>query len=100
MREQAVRSGDQPYGAVLVHGQTIVGWGPSRVVTTRNANAHAERVAVWDAQARLGTKNLAGTILYSTSIPCSACQAEAARWGVSRMTWGPHGTDAGPPRRS
>ena len=98
MRLQAVAAGDQSYGAVLVKADAIVGWGPSRAVTQRNSNAHAERVAIWDAQARLGTKDLSGTVLYSTSIPCAACQAEAARFGVARMFWGPKGVDAGVPR--
>ena len=99
MREQAVKAGDQSYGAVLVRGHAIVGWGPSRVVTDRNPDAHAERVAIWDAQARLGTSDLAGTVLYSTSRPCGACEFAAAAARVSRMYWGKAGTDAGAPRR-
>ena len=34
-------------GAVLVLDGRIAGWGPSRVVTDRNPDAHAERVAIW-----------------------------------------------------
>ncbi len=98
MRVQAVRAGDQSYGAVVVKDGAIVGWGPSRVVSDRNPNAHAERVAVWDAQARLGTKDLSGAQLYSTSRACSACEAAAAAARVGRMYWGPKGIDAGVPR--
>ena len=98
MRQQAIRAGDQAYGAVVVRGREIVGWGPSRVITDRNPNAHAERVAVWDAQARLGTTDLSGALLYSTSRACAACQAVAAAARVSRMYWGPKGIDAGVPR--
>ncbi len=98
MRQQAVRAGDQSYGAVLVKGHAIVGWGPSRVVADRNGNAHAERVAIWDAQSRLGTKDLAGALLYSTSRACSACVSAAASARVARMYWGANGTDAGAPK--
>lgn len=98
MRVRAVEAGDQSFGAVVVRGLAIVGWGPSRVVADRNANAHAERVAIWDAQQRQGSKDLANCVLYSTSRPCRACEAEAARTGISRMFWGPKGTDAGVPR--
>lgn len=98
MRAQAVAAGDQSFGAVVVRGLAIVGWGPSRVVADRNANAHAERVAIWDAQARQGSKDLANCVLYSTSRPCRACESEAAKAGISRMFWGPKGTDAGVPR--
>src|SRR5262249_54149042 len=54
MKREAVANGDQPFGAVVVMDDTIVGYGPSRVVSDRNPDAHAERVALWDAQRRLG----------------------------------------------
>ena len=73
MKDQAVTSGDQPFGAVLVKAGLIVGYGPSRVILTGNPEAHAERVALWDAQKRLDTKDMTGAILYSTSRPCAAC---------------------------
>ncbi len=53
MKEIAVASGDQAYGAVIVRGGVIIGYGPSRVIADRNIDAHAERVALWDAQKRL-----------------------------------------------
>jgi len=59
--------GDQPYGAVLVLGDAVVGEGPSLVVKDNNPDAHAERVALLDAQRRLGRADLAGAVLYSTS---------------------------------
>jgi tRNA(Arg) A34 adenosine deaminase TadA len=97
MRAQAIASGDQPYGAVLVRDGVIVGYGPSRVVVDRNPDAHAERVAIWDAQRRLGSKDLSGALLYSTSVPCAACQREAAAAKVARMFYGSGPTDGGPP---
>jgi tRNA(Arg) A34 adenosine deaminase TadA len=99
MRAQAVAGGDQPYGAVLVRDGAIVGYGPSRVVTDRDPNAHAERVAIGDAQRRLGTRDLSGAVLYSTSIPCSACQHAAKAANIGRMYYGSRPTDAGPPAR-
>lgn len=98
MKDQAVAAGDQPYGAVVVKDGAIVGYGPSRVVTDRNPNAHAERVAVWDAQKRLGAAELTGAVMYSTSRACSACEAAAASAKLERMYYGPTGADAGRPR--
>lgn len=98
MKRQAVDAGDQPYGAVVVRGGAIVGFGPSRVVAERNPDAHAERVALRDAQARLGTTDLAGAVLYSTSRPCPACEAAAAAANLDRMLVGPDAADAGKPR--
>lgn len=99
MRERALSWGDQPYGAVLVQDGRIVGEGPSRVVLNGDPTAHAEREAIRDAQRRLGRQSLAGSVLYSTSRPCLACEAAAAQAQVARMVFGPDGVDAGPPRR-
>jgi len=97
MKQEAIASGDQPFGAVVVMGDTIVGYGPSRVTIDHNANAHAERVALWDAQRRLGTRDLAGAVIYSTSRPCSICERALAHSNIERMFSGPEATDAGKP---
>lgn len=98
MLRQAESWGDQPYGAVLVIEGALVGEGPSRVVKDGDIDAHAERVAIRDAQRRLGRKELPGTVLYSTSRPCHLCEAAAAEAKVSRMYFGPTLIDAGAPR--
>jgi tRNA(Arg) A34 adenosine deaminase TadA len=97
MRQDAIRTGDQAYGAVVVRGADIVGFGPSRVVLKRDDAAHAEREAIRDAQARLGA-DLSGCVMYSTSRPCSACEAAAAQAKISRMYFGADAADAGIPR--
>jgi tRNA(Arg) A34 adenosine deaminase TadA len=100
MKREAVASGDQPFGAVVVMGDTIVGYGPSRVVSDRNPDAHAERVALWDAQRRLGRRDLSGAVIYSTSRPCAICERALADGNVERMFFGPEATDAGKPTRT
>jgi tRNA(adenine34) deaminase len=97
MKRLAESWGDQPYGAVLVLDGKLVGLGPSRVVRNRDPDAHAEREAIRDARQKLGRERLAGAVLYSTSRPCSLCEAAAAQAGVSRMYVGPSLTDAGVP---
>jgi tRNA(Arg) A34 adenosine deaminase TadA len=97
--ERLARSwGDQPYGAVLVAGGTIIGSGPSRVVKLGDPTAHAEREAIRDAQRRVGQTLLAGSVLYSTSRPCRACESAAAQAKVARMFHGPELSDAGEPQ--
>jgi tRNA(Arg) A34 adenosine deaminase TadA len=98
MKRLAESWGDQPYGAVLVHAGAIAGEGPSRVVQRNDPSAHAEREAIRDAQRRLGRASLAGSVLFSTSRPCAACEAAAAEAQVARMVFGPALTDAGAPR--
>lgn len=100
MKRQAVASGDQSFGAVLVRAGAIIGYGPSRVVVDRNPDAHAERVALWDAQRRSGgSDDMTGAVIYSTSRPCGACEDALARANVERMYFGAAATDAGRPRR-
>lgn len=100
MKREAIASGDQPFGAVVVMGDTIIGYGPSRVVVDRNPDAHAERVALWDAQRRLGTSDLSGAVIYSTSRPCSVCEKALAHGNIERMFFGAEAIDAGRPGRS
>lgn len=99
MKRLAESAGDQSYGAVIVRGNDIVGLGPSRVVVKKDATAHAEREALRDAQTRLGRSDLSDCVMYSTSRPCSDCERAAAETKLSRMYYGPQGTDAGAPKQ-
>jgi tRNA(Arg) A34 adenosine deaminase TadA len=100
MKDEAVRAGDQAYGAVVVKEGRIIGFGPSRVVLKKDWTAHAEREAIREAQARLGRTDLSGCILYSSSRPCSECERAAAGASIDRMIFGSEATDAGKPRAS
>jgi tRNA(Arg) A34 adenosine deaminase TadA len=99
MKTEAVNAGDQAYGAVVVKKGKIVSFGPSRVVLDNDPDAHAERVAIREAQARLRTADLTGYVLYSSSRPCPECEAAALEAKIARMYYGPDATDAGPPKR-
>jgi len=97
LRDQAVRDGDQPYGAVVLREDKIVGEAPSRVVTAADPTAHAEMEAIRDAARRLGKRDLSGCVLVSTSRPCRMCEAAAAWARISRMVHGDALIDAGTP---
>lgn len=97
-RDLAVGAGDQAYGAIVVRAGEIIGLGPSRVVQDRNEDAHAERIAIADAQRRTGATDLAGAILYSSSRPCRICERAAAAARIARMVHGREAIDAGAPR--
>ncbi len=98
LRDEAVRNGDQAYGAVVLRGSEIVGAAPSRVVTNTDPTAHAEMEAIRDAARRLRSRDLSGSILVSTSRPCRMCETAAMWAGLSRMVYGEQLTDGGPPR--
>ncbi len=98
MRAAAIAAGDQPFGAVVVRDGRLVGEAPSAVVTRADPTAHAEMEAIRDAARRLGTRDLAGAVLYSTSHPCAMCEAAASWAGIARMVHGEALADAGAPR--
>jgi tRNA(Arg) A34 adenosine deaminase TadA len=79
MRALAIETGDQAYGAVVVKEGRIVGQAPSRVVVNHDPTAHAETEAIRDAARRLGTADLSGCRLFSTSRACQMCET-AAYW--------------------
>jgi tRNA(Arg) A34 adenosine deaminase TadA len=97
MRDAAVDSGDQPYGAVIVRGGRIVGQAPSRVIVNADPTAHAEMEAIRDAARRLGTRDLSGCEIYASSRPCRMCETAAYWANLSRMHHGVAITDAGAP---
>ena len=98
LRDEAQRSGDQAYGAVVLRGDAIVGESPSRVVVNGDPTAHAEMEAIRDAARRLGTRDLSGCVLVSTSRPCRMCEAAAGWARIERMVHGDALTDAGRPQ--
>lgn len=97
MRQKALDTGDQGYGAVVVRDGMIVGQSPSQVIVHRDPTAHAEMAAIRDAAARLGSRDLSGCTLYSSSVACPMCEA-AAYWAeIDRMVYGKSASDGGRP---
>jgi tRNA(adenine34) deaminase len=72
LRDQALRAGDQGYGAVVLRGGEIVGEAPSRVVTAGDPTAHAEMEAIRDAARRLRTRDLRATCWFHLAA-CRMC---------------------------
>ena len=86
LRDQAVREGDQPYGAVVVRDGAIVGEGRNFVMRDTDPTAHSELLAVRDAARRLGTRDLSDCDVYSTATPCAMCQG-ALYWARVRRVF-------------
>lgn len=83
LRDQAVKEGDQAYGAVVVRDGIIVGEGRNYVVLQNDPTAHAELLAVRDAARRLNKRDLSDCDVYSTATPCPMCQG-ALYWARIR----------------
>src|SRR5947208_5176846 len=89
LRDQAVREGDQAYGAVVVRDGTIVGEGRNYVALHSDPTAHAELLAVRDAARRLNKRDLSDCDVYSTATPCPMCQG-ALYWAHIRRYHNAH----------
>ena len=97
MRQAAVDSGDQAYGAVIVRDGRIVGQAPSRVLLLNDPTAHAEMEAIRDAARQLDSRMLRGCTLYSSSPACPMCEAAAYWAGIERQVSGSQVVDGGRP---
>lgn len=98
MRRLAIEHGDQPYGAIVVRDEKIIGQSWSRVIIDADPTAHAEISAIRHGALKLRNSSLAGGILYSSSRPCPMCEAAAYWAGIERMIYGKSGLNAGSPR--
>ncbi|MGI9465451.1 MAG: nucleoside deaminase [Aestuariivirgaceae bacterium] len=98
MRNLAKALGDQPYGAVVVRDNLIIGLSHSRVVSEQDPTAHAELAAIRDAARRSGNRDLSGAVLYSSSRPCPMCEAAAYWANIKEMKYGHNVASAGLPR--
>lgn len=97
MRRDAIASGDQPYGAIVVKTGRIVGLGPSRVVVNKDPTGHAEMEALRDAARNLKTHDLSNCEMYTTSPPCRMCETAAYWANISVVYTGDDGRDLGRP---
>ncbi|MBQ1628317.1 MAG: nucleoside deaminase [Treponema sp.] len=71
---EGIKHGDGgPFGTVIVKDGKIVGRGHNRVIKNQDPTCHGEIEAIHDACKNLGTFDLSGCKLYTTSEPCPMC---------------------------
>jgi tRNA(Arg) A34 adenosine deaminase TadA/catechol 2,3-dioxygenase-like lactoylglutathione lyase family enzyme len=92
--ERAVRlavenaeAGGHPFGALVVRDGEVLGTGVNAALRERDPTAHAETAALRDACRRLGTLDLGGAVVVSSTEPCPMCRAAALLAGVSRLVY-------------
>ena len=92
---KAAEAGEVPIGAVVVKGDEIVGRGHNRREGSRNARAHAERLAIDDACRRLGGWRLWECDLYVTLAPCPMCAGAIINSRIRTVYYGADDDKAG-----
>jgi len=77
-----------PVGAVVVHGGRIIARAHNQVETLKDATAHAEMLAITQAESVLGDWHLNECDLYVTKEPCSMCAGALVHVRMKRVIFG------------
>jgi tRNA(adenine34) deaminase len=95
---RAAAAGEVPVGAVVVRGHRIIARAFNQVETLKDATAHAEMLALTQAQAVVGDWRLVDCTLFVTKEPCPMCAGAAVHTRLLRVVYGvddPKGGAAG-----
>jgi tRNA(adenine34) deaminase len=85
---QAQADAEVPVGAVLVKDGAVLALGANQVISSHDATAHAEIVALRRAGLRLNNYRLPGSTLYVTLEPCAMCAGALMHARVARVVYG------------
>jgi tRNA(adenine34) deaminase len=91
----ADQQGEVPIGAVIVHGERVIGRGRNLRETLNDPTAHAEMIAITAAAQALGTWRLTGCNLYVTLEPCCMCAGAIVLARISRLVFAAEDSKAG-----
>ncbi|SCZ76654.1 tRNA adenosine(34) deaminase TadA [Acidaminobacter hydrogenoformans] len=91
----ASSKGEVPIGAVIVRRGVIIARGHNLKEQGRNAQLHAEMIALEKASKHLNSWRLTGCTLYVTIEPCLMCAGAIYQSRVSRVVYGSKDIKAG-----
>jgi tRNA(adenine34) deaminase len=95
---RAYEAGEVPVGAVIVREGRIVARASNQVELLKDATAHAEMLAITQAEEAAGDWRLTDCTLYVTKEPCSMCAGAVVHVRLARVVFGapdPKGGAAG-----
>jgi tRNA(adenine34) deaminase len=88
MAGKASQAGEVPVGAVIVRAGKIVGRAHNQVELLNDATAHAEMLALTQAEAAVGDWRLTDCDLYVTKEPCAMCAGALVHTRIRRVIFG------------
>src|SRR3979411_536693 len=86
--EKAFKAVEVPVGAVVVRAGKIIGRAYNQVELLKDATAHAEMLALTQAEAAVGDWRLVDCDLYVTKEPCVMCAGALIHVRVRRVIFG------------
>ena len=88
LAQKACDAGEVPVGAVVVLAGRIIGRAHNQVELLKDATAHAEMLALTQAEASVGDWRLIDCDLYVTKEPCPMCAGALVHTRVRRVIFG------------
>lgn len=88
LAQKAEAQGEVPIGAVIFHGDRVIGEGYNLRETDRCALAHAEIIAIKQACQTMGEWRLVDCTLYVTCEPCLMCMGAILQARIPRLVFG------------
>jgi len=98
LAKKAYEADEVPVGAVVVRQEKIIARSYNQVELLKDATAHAEMVALTEAEAAVGDWRLLDCDLYVTKEPCPMCAGAIVHTRIRRLIFGcpdPRGGAAG-----
>src|SRR5437016_12351106 len=98
LANKAAAADEVPIGAVIVRAGKIIARAYNQVELLKDATAHAEMLALTQAEAAVGDWRLTNCDLYVTKEPCAMCAGAIVHVRIRRLIFGcadPRGGAAG-----
>lgn len=92
---KAYEAEEVPVGAVIVRNGRIIGRAFNQVELLKDATAHAEMLAITQAEQAVGDWRLNDCTLYVTKEPCPMCGGAIVHVRLGRVVFGAFDTKAG-----
>jgi tRNA(adenine34) deaminase len=86
--QKAYAADEVPVGAVVVLEGRIIGRAHNQVELLKDATAHAEMLALTQAEAAVGDWRLTNCDLYVTKEPCAMCAGAVVHTRIRRLIFG------------
>jgi tRNA(adenine34) deaminase len=85
---KAAESDDIPIGCVIVHANKIIGRAHNQIELLKDATAHAEMIAITQAESYIGDWRLNEAVLFVTKEPCPMCAGAILQSRIGMVIYG------------